>query len=201
MGRTVFPPCCLTWGQTMIGVITVKATSFKRTCALTVVTSAPDPAAGQASVDPCLHQRLLEFLLSPGAHKILFVPSKSLCPQSCGSSIIKSHWPPVLLLGKKAMTKLDIILKGRDITLPTKIHLVRAMVFFNSCVWMWGLDYKESWAQKNWCFWTVVLEKTLGSPLNSKEIQPVNPKGNQSWIFIGRTEAEAPILWPPDVKN
>ena len=67
---------------------------------------------------------------------------------------------------------------------------------------MWELDYKESWAQKNWCFWTVVLEKTLKSPLDSKEIKPVNPKGNQSWIFIGRTdaEAEAPILWPLDVK-
>ena len=68
---------------------------------------------------------------------------------------------------------------------------------------MWALDYKESWVQKNWCFWTVVLEKTLESPLNCKEIQPVHPKGNQSWIFIGRTdnEAETPILWPPDVKN
>ena len=68
---------------------------------------------------------------------------------------------------------------------------------------MWELDYKESWAQKNWCFWTVVLEKTLESPLDCKEIKPVNPKGNQSWILIGRTdaEAEAPILWPPDVNN
>ena len=66
---------------------------------------------------------------------------------------------------------------------------------------MWELDYKESWAPKNWCFWTVVLEKTLESPLDCKEIQPVNPKGNQSWIFIGRTDAEAPILWPPDAKN
>ena len=64
---------------------------------------------------------------------------------------------------------------------------------------MWELDYKESWVPKNWCFWTVVLEKTLESPLHCKEIQPVNPKGNQSWIFIGRTDAEAetPILWPP----
>ena len=70
-------------------------------------------------------------------------------------------------------------------------------------VWMWELDYKESWALKNWCFWTVVLEKTLESPLNSKEIRPVHPKGNQSWIFIGRTdgEAETPKLWPHDVKN
>ena len=68
---------------------------------------------------------------------------------------------------------------------------------------MWELEYKESWALKNWCFWTVVLEKTLESPLDCEELQPVHPKGNQSWIFIGRidTEAEASILWPPDVKN
>ena len=73
--------------------------------------------------------------------------------------------------------------------------------FSSSHVWMWELDYKESWMPKNRCFWTVVLEKTLESPLDCKEIQPVHPKGNQSWIFIGRTDAEAPILWPPDVKN
>ena len=69
---------------------------------------------------------------------------------------------------------------------------------------MWELDYKESWAQKNWCFWTVVLEKTsLESPLDCKEIQPVHPKGNQSWVFTGRTdvEAETPIIWPPDANN
>ena len=68
---------------------------------------------------------------------------------------------------------------------------------------MWELDYKESLAQKNWCFWTVVLEKTLESPLDCKEIQPVHPKGNQSWIFIEKTDAEAetPILWPPDAKS
>ena len=72
--------------------------------------------------------------------------------------------------------------------------------FSSSQVWMWELDYKESWAPKNWCFWTVVLEKTLENPLDCKEIQPVHLKGNQSWIFIGRTDAEAevPILWPPD---
>ena len=75
--------------------------------------------------------------------------------------------------------------------------------FSSSHVWMWELDYKESWAPKNWCFWTVVLEKTLESPLDCKEIQLVHPKGDQSWVFIGRTDAEAetPILWPPDVKN
>ena len=73
--------------------------------------------------------------------------------------------------------------------------------FSSSHVWMWELDHKESWAPKNWCFWTVVSEKTLESPLDCKEIQPVHPQGNQSWIFSGRTDAEAPILWPPDVKN
>ena len=66
---------------------------------------------------------------------------------------------------------------------------------------MWELDHKESWVSKNWCFWTVVLEKTLESPLDSKEIQPVHPRGNQSWIFFWRTDAEALILWPPDTKN
>ena len=72
--------------------------------------------------------------------------------------------------------------------------------FSSSHVWMWELDQKESWAPKNWCFWTVVLEKTLESPLDCKEIQPVHPNGNQSWMFIGRTDtkAETPILWPPD---
>ena len=107
-----------------------------------------------------------------------------------------------LLLGRKTMTNLDSILKSRDITLSTKVRLVKAMVS-SSRVWMWELDYKESWALKNWCFCTVLLEKTLESPLDCKEIQPVHPEGNQSWIFIGRTDAEAdtPMLWPPDVKN
>ena len=75
--------------------------------------------------------------------------------------------------------------------------------FSSSHVWMWELDYKESWAQKNWSFWTVVLEKTLESPLDCKEIQLVHAKGDQSWVFIGRTdvEAETPILWPPDAKS
>ena len=74
---------------------------------------------------------------------------------------------------------------------------------FSGHVWMWELNYKESWVLKNWCFWTVVLEKTLESPLDCKEIQPVHPKVDQSWIFIGRThaEAETPIFWPPDAKN
>ena len=75
--------------------------------------------------------------------------------------------------------------------------------FSSSYVWIWEVDYKESWTPKNWCFWTVVLEKTLASPLDCKEIQPVHPKGGQSWVFIGRSdvEVETPILWPPDVKS
>ena len=82
----------------------------------------------------------------------------------------------------------------------TNVHLVKAMV---SHVWLWELDYKESWVLKNWCFWTVVLEKTLENPLDYKEVQPVHPKGDQSWVFIGRAdvEAETPILGPPDVKS
>ena len=101
------------------------------------------------------------------------------------------------------MTNLDSILKSRDITLQTSVHLVKDTVFSSSHVWMWVLDYKENWAPKNWCFWTVVLEKTLESPLDCKESKSGNPKGNQSWIFIARTdaEAEAPILWPPDAKK
>ena len=78
----------------------------------------------------------------------------------------------------------------------------QSYVFSSGHVWMWELDYKESWVQKNWCFWTVVLENTLETPLDCKEIQPAHLKGNQSWIFTGRTdEAETPMLWSPDVKN
>ena len=108
-----------------------------------------------------------------------------------------------MLLGRKAMKNLNGILKSRDITFADKGLNSQNYGFPSSHVWMWELDYKESWATKNWCFWTVVLEKTLESPLDSKEIKPVNPKGNQSWIFIGRTDAEAetPILWPPDARK
>ena len=99
--------------------------------------------------------------------------------------------------GRKAITNLDSILKSRDITLSTKVHLVKTMIFSSGHVWMWELDCEESWAPKNWCFWTAVLEKTLESPLDWKEIQPVHPKGDQSWVFIGRTDAkvETPIFW------
>ena len=104
---------------------------------------------------------------------------------------------------EEVMINIDSLFKSRDITLPTKVHLLKAIVFSISYVWMWELNYKENWVPKNWCFWTVVLEKILESPLDSKEIQPVHSKGNQSWIFIGRTDAEAETLtlWPPDAKN
>ena len=128
----------------------------------------------------------------------IFLGSKIIADSDCSHEIKRQ-----LLLGRKAITNLDSILKSRDITLPTKIHLVKAMFF---PVVMYGCDswtIKKSWVLKNWCFWIVVLEKTLESPLDCKEIKPVNPKWNQSWLFIGRTdaEAEAPILWPPDAKN
>ena len=98
------------------------------------------------------------------------------------------------------MTNLDSILKCRNIILPAKVHLVKAMACVSE---MWELDHKEGWALKNWCFWALVLEKTLESPLDCKEIKSVNPKGNQSWLFIGKTDAEveAPILWTIDAKS
>ena len=107
-----------------------------------------------------------------------------------------------LLLRRKVMTNLDSILKSRNIT-ANKGPSSQSYSFSSCHVRMWELDYKESWALKNWCVWTVVLEKTLESPLDCKEIQPVHPKKNQSWMFIGRTdtEAEPPVLWPPDVKS
>ena len=110
-----------------------------------------------------------------------------------------------LLLGRKVMTNLDSTLKKQGHYFANKGLSRQTYHFSSSHVWMWELDYKykESWAPKNWCFWTVVLEKTLESPLDCKEIQPVHPKGGQSWIFIGGSDAEAktPILRPPDVKN
>jgi len=126
-----------------------------------------------------------------------FLGSKITADGDC-SHEIKKH----LLLGRKVMANLDSILKSRDIA--DKGPSSQSYGFSSSHIWMWELDYKESWAPlKNWCFWTVVLEKTLESPLDCKEIKPVHPKGNQSWIFTGRTDdgAETPILWPPNVKN
>ena len=101
------------------------------------------------------------------------------------------------------MTNLDSIFKSRDITLPTKVRLVKAMVFSCGHIWMWELDCEEGWAPKTWCFWTVVLEKTLESPLDCKEIQPVHSDRHQPWDFFGSNDAKAEtqVLWPPDVKS
>ena len=141
--------------------------------------------------------------------QLIFLGSKISADGDC-SHEIKRHF----LLGRKAITNLNSILKSRDINKWEKKKKQRRYFankdlssqsygFSSSHVQMWELDYKESWAPKNWCFWTVVLEKNLESPLDCTEIPPVNPKGNQSWIFIGRTdvEAETPILRPPDAKN
>ena len=101
------------------------------------------------------------------------------------------------------MTNLDSIIKTIDITLPTKVHLSQSYGFPSSHVWMWALDHKEGWVLKNWCFWTVELDKTLESPLDCREIQPVHSRGDQSWVCFGRTDAKAetPILWPPHAKS
>ena len=130
--------------------------------------------------------------------KLYFLGLQNHC-RGCCSHEVKRH----VLLGRKPMTKLESILKSRDITLPTKVCLVKTRVFFSSHVWMWELDPKEIWVLKNWCFCTVVLEMALESPLDCKEITPVNPKGSQPRIFTGRTDAEAevPIPWPPDEKS
>ena len=108
-----------------------------------------------------------------------------------------------LLPGRKAMTILDSILKKHRHYFADKSPSSQSYGFSSSHVWMWELDHKEGWVPKNWCFQIVVLEKTLWNPLDCKEIKPVNPKGNQPWLFIGMTdnETEAPMLWPPDMKS
>ena len=130
--------------------------------------------------------------------RLIFLGSKITADSDC-SHESKRH----LLLGRKAMINLHSMLKKQSYYFANEVSFNQKYGFSSSHVWMWELDYKESWAPKNWYFWTVVLEKTLESPLDCKEIQPVHPKGDQSWIFIGRTDAEAEtaILWPPDVKN
>ena len=104
---------------------------------------------------------------------------------------------------KKSYEKLRQHIKKQRYHFTNKGLYSQSYGFSSSHVWMWELDHKEGWALKNWCFWTVVLEKTLKSPLYCKEIQPVNPEGNQPYIFIGRSvaEAEVPIRWPPDIKS
>ena len=131
------------------------------------------------------------------SENFLFLGSKIDEDSDC-SHEIKRH----LLLGRKAMTNLDSILKNRHYFANNGPYSENHG-FSSSHVWIWELDHKEDWSLKKWYFWTVVLEKTLENPLDCKEIKQVNPKGNQSWIFIGRTDAEPEILilWPPDEKN
>ena len=128
----------------------------------------------------------------------IFLSSKITADGDCSHEIKRC-----LLLGRKVMTNLDSILKRQRHHFANKGPSSQSYGFSSSHVWMWVLDCKDSWVVKNWCCWTVVLEKTLESPLDSKEIQPVHPKGNQSYIFIGRTDAKAetPVLWPPDAKD
>ena len=130
--------------------------------------------------------------------KSTFWGSKIISDGNCSHDIKRC-----LLLRRKAVINLYSILKSRDINFASKGPSSQSYGLSHSYVWMWELDFKGSWEWKNWCFWNMVLEKTLESPLDCKEIQPVHPKENQSWVFIGRTDAEAetPVLWPPEVKN
>ena len=128
----------------------------------------------------------------------IFGGSKITADSDC-SHEIKRH----LFFGRKAITNLDSILKNRDIAVPTKSPCSQSYGFSNGHVWIWELDCKESWAPKNWCFWTVMLEKTLECPLDCKEIQRVHSEGDQPWDFFGRNDAKAetPVLWPPHAKS
>ena len=119
----------------------------------------------------------------------LFLDSKITADADCSHEIRRR-----LLLGRKSTTNLDSALKSKDITLPTKVCIVKSIVFPIVMYGMWELDHKEGWATKNWFYGTVVLEKTLENPLDIKEIKPVNPKGNQHWILIGRTDGRSNTL-------
>ena len=129
---------------------------------------------------------------------LIFLGSKITADGDCSHEKIKK----MLALLKKSYDKPRQHIKKQSHHFADKGPSSQGYGFPSSHVWMWELDHKEGWTLKNWCFWTVVLEKTLESPSDYKEIQPVNPKGDQPWIFTGRAdaEAEAPIFWPPDVK-
>ena len=129
---------------------------------------------------------------------LIFGGSKITADGDCSHEIKRC-----LLLGRKVMSNLDSIYKKQRHYFANKGPSSQGYGFSSAHLWMWELDCEESWAPKNWCFWTVVLEKSLESPLDCKEIQPVHPKGDQSWVFIGRTDAEAetPVLWPLHVKS
>ena len=127
----------------------------------------------------------------------IFLDSKITVDGDCSHEIKRC-----LLLGRKRYDQPTWHIKKQRCYFAKKGPSSQSYGFSSSHVWMWELDHKESWMLKNWCFWTMVLEMTLQSPFDCKEVQPVHPKGNQSWIFIGRSDAEAetPILWPPDLK-
>ena len=137
-----------------------------------------------------------KFYGSPYGRLIIVNISKSLQTSDC-SHEIKSR----LLLGRKAMTNLDSMLKKQRHHYADNSPCCQSYGFSSSHLRMWELDHKDGWVLKNWCFQTVVLKKTLESPLDCKEIKPVNSNGNQPWIFIERTDAEAPIFWPPNAKS
>ena len=126
----------------------------------------------------------------------IFSGSKITVDGDCSHKI--KRW---LFLERKAKTNLDSILKSRDIILMTKVRIVKAMVFPVVMYRCESWTIIEDWVPKNWCFWTMMLEKSLESRLDSKEVKPVNPKGNQPWTFIGRTDADALILWLPEAKS
>ena len=128
----------------------------------------------------------------------IFSSSKITADGDCSHEIKRC-----LLLGRESYDQASQYITEQRHYFANKGLSSQSYGFSSNKVWMWELDYKDSWMSKNWCFWTVVLEKTLESPLDSKEIQPVHPKGDQSWVFTGRTDAaaETPILWPPHVKN
>ena len=156
------------------------------------------------SISPSLPKLMSIELVVPYNHLILCCPFL-LLPSIFPSIRVFSKWVSSLPQVAKV---LELQLQHQSIQwifrVDFAIYLSRAKQSISSShVQMWELDHKEGWAPKNWCFWTVVLEKTLESPLDCKQIQLVHPKGNQSWIFTGRTDAEAetPILWPPDAKN
>ena len=128
----------------------------------------------------------------------IFGSSKITADGDCSHEIKRR-----LLLGRKVMTNLDSNIKKQRHYFANKGLSSQGYGFSSGHVWMWELDCEESWVPKNWCFWSVVLEKTLESPLDHKKIQPVHPNRDQSWVFTGRTDAESetPVLWPPDAKN
>ena len=127
---------------------------------------------------------------------LFFWAPKSLQMVTAAMKLKDAHWKKIYYQPRQHIKKQRHYFANKSLS-------SQSYSFSSSHVWMWELDHKESWALKNWCFWTVVLEKTLESSLDCKEIQPVHPKGNQSWIFIGRTDAEAevPIWWPSDARS